>query len=176
MAIYNGKHCVFEQVGLENSSVVWNASSNTDNDGAYNDWNISNMRNTHLPARLLLLSSALQENLTNTTVQTATNGNNGALISTSDKLFLPAAKEMSSSPSYSRTEENSALTTWSYWVSHTQASDRIKYTPSNVADRYWLRSSQSSSTSSVLVIDENGNFGRFFGASSSFYISLCYAF
>ena len=173
--IYNGKHCVFEQVGLDADIIQWNPTSNVDSDNAYNDWNISDMRNTHLPTRLLLLSSALQSNLTNTTIQTATNGNNGILISTSDKLFIAAEKEMTGTRQYSRTEEFNALTTWTYWTTHTQASDRIKYDPTSTAQRYWLRSPYSGDTSRVVDIFSYGVFGIDV-AYGSFRVSLCYAF
>ena len=175
MAIYNGKHCVFEQVGLDASELVWNSQFNKDSDNAYNDWNISNMRNTHLPARLLLLSSALQDNLTNTTTQTATNGTNGVLVSTSDKLFLAAEKEMTASPTKARTEESSALTTWNYRTIHTTSNDRIKYDPTNTVKTYWLRSPKSGNTSSAVYVESSGNLDVNL-AHSSRRISLCFAF
>ena len=174
MAIYNGKHCVFEQVGVDSDTFVWNSATNVDNDSAYNDWNISNMRTTALPARLLLLSSELQAIITATTIQTATNGNNGALISTSDKLFLPAEKEMTGTRQYSRTEEFDALTTRSYWTTHTQSSDRIKYDQTNTARYYWLRSPRSDYTNRVVYVDSNGDFMSY-NANGSFRVSLCYA-
>lgn len=175
MAIYNGKHCVFEQVGLDADTLTWNASSNTDNDGAYNDWNISDMRNTNLPAHLLLLSNDLQGVITNTTIQTATNGNNGALVSTSDKLFFAAEKEMSGTRYQSRTEEFNTLTTWSYWTTHTSASNRIKYVSSTTARYYWLRSPHSGDTYGVVNVSDSGNFITN-GADNSYRFSLCYAF
>lgn len=174
MAIYNGKHCVFEDVGADSNSVVWNSSTNVDNDNCYNNWNISDMRNTDLPAKLLALSSDLQSIITNTTIQTATNGNNGALVSTSDKLFIAAGKEMGET-GYSRTEENSALITWSYRTTHTQASNRIKYDATNTARFYWLRSPGSGSNSSVVSVGTNGVF-RYLGANSKYWFSPCFAF
>ena len=93
MAIYNGKHCVFEMVGVENNyASIWNSQTNVDSDSACNNRNISDMRTTTLPARLLLLSNTLQDNLTNTTIQTAKNGMSETIVSTDDKLFLPALK------------------------------------------------------------------------------------
>ena len=175
MAIYNGKHCVFEMVGVESSSFQWNPASNKDADNCYNNWNISKMRNTTLPAHLLLLSSALQDNLTTTTIQTATNGNNGTLVSTSDKLFLAAEKEMKTSPNMARTEENNALTTWGYWTTHTTSSDRIKYNPTSTAQSYWLRSPYTGATIYVVYVGGDGGFnGR--NADLSLYVSPCFAF
>ena len=73
------------------------------------------MRTTHLPAVLLRYSNDLQAIITNTTYKVATNGNDGTILELTDKLFLPAMKEMWASPGYSRSEENSALTTWAYY-------------------------------------------------------------
>ena len=175
MAIYNGKHVVFEQVGVDSDFVVWNVDTNADSDGVINNWNISNMRNTVLPARLLLLSNDLQGVITNTTIQTATNGINGTLVNTNDKLFLAAEKEMNQTGVWSRTEESSALTTWAYWTTHTTANDRKKYDPNNTAEAYWLRSPYSGRTYEVVLV---GNNGSFFGdyVANSYQVSLCYAF
>ena len=175
MAIYNGKHCVFEMVGLESIELMRNSDTNLDNDSAYNDWNISNMRNTHLPARLLLLSSELQTNLTNTTIQTATNGNNGTLVSTSDKLFLAAEKEITKTRNYSRTEEFSALTTWNYWVNHTSTSDRIKKDQNNTAKNYRLRSPHLNDTIYVVIVKYTGGFNGV-SAVNTYCVSPCFAF
>lgn len=176
MAIYNGKHCVFEQVGVDSDNVIWNLSTNKDSDNCWNNWNISNIRNTHLPARLLLLSNDLQSIITNTTVQTATNGNNGTLVNTSDKLFLPAEKEMSGIQWYSRTEEFNALTTWSYWTNHTSSSDRIKYDSTSTATGYWTRSPVSDNANNALFINTNGSFNGYYGAAANGHVSICYAF
>ena len=174
MSIYNCKHCVFEQVGVDNSQFKINGSAITDSDGAYNNWNISIIRNTTLPERLLLLSSVLQDNLTNTTIQTATNGTNGTLVSTSDKLFLGANKEFGKT-SYSRTEENNALTTWSYWVSHTLANEHIKYDTTNTASEYWTRSPANNNKTNMLYVNSSGNF-NVATANDIKNISLCFAF
>ena len=175
MSIYNNKHVVFEQVGLDSDTIQWNTSSNVDGDNAYNDWNISNMRTTALPARLLLLSSELQAIITNTTIQTATNGNNGTLVSTSDKLFLVAEKEMTGTRQYSRTEEFDALTTWTYWTTHTTNNDRIKYDQTSTARGYWLRSPRSGSVDGVVNVYFSGGFNNVGIATHINWVSLCYA-
>lgn len=175
MAIYNGKHCVFEQVGVDDTGLTWNAENNKDDEYHYNNWDISTMRNTTLPARLLLLSNSLQENLSNTTIQTAKNGGNSTLVSTSNKLFLPAEKEMSSTNTYSVSQEFSALTTWNYWVNHTQASDRIKYDSSSTARSYWLRSPRSLDSNYVVCFNSIGNASTNYVLYES-RISPCFAF
>ena len=181
MAIYNGKHCVFEEVGCESSSYSWNGSSNLDDDNCYNDWNISYMRTGEMPSKLLLLSSALQDNLTATTIQTAKNGKSSTLVSTSDKLFILAEKEMSSTNTYSVSQEFSALTTLDYWVNHTTNNDRKKYDSNATAKRYWTRSPSSGATDRCCYVGNDGAFSGYdiagADASQRFnYIAVCFAF
>ena len=154
--LYN-KHVVFEQVELVGNTLQWNPSSNVDDDNCYNNWNISNMRNTHLPAELLKFSSDLQAIITDTTIKTAKNGNSTTLVDTAQKLFLPAEKEVWTSKTYSRTEEFSALTTWSYWSIHTSNADHIKYDTTSTAKHYWLRSPGSGYTYYVCRVNNFGS-------------------
>ena len=162
-SIYN-KHGVIEEVNIEGTDgsgatgVVWNSSSNTDDDNAYNDYGISNMRTTVLPGVLTRLSNDLQAVITNTTYKVAKNGNSTTVLELEDKLFLPAEKEMTSSPTRARTEESAALTTWDYYTTHTSASDRIKYIADSTAQRYWLRSPRSGNTYSVVYVGNGGSF------------------
>ena len=160
-----GKHVVFEQYTLDGSDgsatingFVWNVRSNTDGDGAYNDYNISNMRTTHLPAVLLRYSGELQAQLENTSYQVATNGNNGILLTLTDKLFLAAAKEYGI-PDYARTEENAALTTYQWYQTHNTQADRVKYKNGNLtsASGYWTRSPHFGDKVCVVHLFSNGN-------------------
>lgn len=173
--IYNWKHVVFEQVGLDSNELQWNSISNVDGDNAYNDWNISRMRNTHLPAKLLLLSNDLQSILTNTTIQTATNGNNGVLVSTSDKLFLAAEKEMTGTRINSVSQEFNALTTRTYRTTHTTDNDRIKKDPTNTDRSYWLRSPVSGVTGGAVYANNVGGLGGANVNGYAYRVSLCYA-
>ena len=156
MAIYNGKHVVFEQVGVDSDTVAWNQSTNTDGDGCYNNWDISNIRNSVLPTKALALSSELYATLTNTTIQTAKNGNSSTLVSTSDKTFILAEKEMTASPTKAVSQESSALTTLNYWVNHNQMSDRIKKDKYNRIQYYWLRSPLFETVEGVVFIFSDG--------------------
>lgn len=175
MAIYNGKHCVFEQVGVDSDQALFNAFTNKDSDNCYNNWDISGMRNTTLPAVLLKLSTVLQDNLTDTTIQTAKNGLSSTLVSTSDKLFIAAEKEITGTRQWGRAEEFSALTTWLYRTTHTTDSDRVKLDPSNLAQTYWLRSPCTGSGSDVVLVYGNGSFDARI-ARNTYCVSLCYAF
>lgn len=175
MSIYNNKHVVFEQVGVDSDTVVRNQSTNTDGDGAYNNYEISNIRNAVLPTKALALSSELYATLTNTTIQTAKNGNSSTLVSTSDKTFILAQKEMSGTRYNSVQQEFDALTTLNYWVNHTQNADRVKTDTSNVAQNYWLRSPKSGTTGTALRVADSGGFFDF-GAKNSLCVSQCFAY
>ena len=172
--IENDGSIVFEQVELEASNTQWNPSTNLDSDNCYNDYYISDMRNTHLPATLLKYSSALQGVITTTNVKVATNGNNGTILTLTDKLFLEAEKEVWTSRNYSRTEEWNALTTFSYWTTHTASADHIKYRPNGGSANYWwLRSPRSGGTSYVCDVDVSGN-ADLVNASSTYRFAPCF--
>lgn len=171
--IYGNKHVVFEQVGVDNTS-VWNSASNVDGDSCSNNYEISDIRNTLSQTILPKLSDELTSELVSTTIQTAKNGNSTTLVSTDDKIFLPAGKEISVSPSYCVSQEDNSLTTWTYWTTHTSSSDRIKYDSTSTAKSYWLRSPRSSNTFSVVIIYSNGNFNAY-SADFSYWIVSCFA-
>jgi len=179
--LYN-KHGVFEQVALDGSDgsgasgITWNSSSNVDGDNAYNDWNISDIRAYLQSTVLLRYPSDLQAILTNTTIQTATNGNNGTLVSTSDKLFIAAEKELSASSTYSRSEERAALSTWQYYQTHSNAADRIKYRNGalTTAGSWWTRSPSSGYSSIVVFVDSSGTF-NFTTASTTYRVAPAFA-
>lgn len=173
--IYNNKHVVFEQVGVESDTYVWNQSTNTDGDGCSNNYDISNMRNSVLPTITTKISSALYAVLTNTTIQTAKNGLGSTLVSTSDKLFLPAGKEIDTSGTNCVSAENNALTTWTYWTTHTNASDRKKYDSTSTARAYWLRSPNYDSSNRIVRVSSGGDFGNY-AATSGYWIATCFAF
>ena len=175
MSIYNNKHVVFEQVGVDSDTVVRNQSTNTDGDGAYNNYEISNIRNTVLPTKALALSSELYATLTNTTIQTAKNGNSSTLVSTSDKTFILAEKEMTASPTKAVSQESSALTTLAWYVSHTQDSYKVKTDTSNVAQQYRLRSPRSGKTNWVVIVRSDGIIDLY-DAKNSNRISQCFAY
>lgn len=171
--LYN-KHVVFEQVELESTSYVWNQSSNVDENNAYNNYSISQMRTTHLPAIMLKYSALLQSSLTDTSYIVATNGNNGTLLTLTDKLFLPAMKELFGTTSYSRTEEANALTQFQYYSTHNQNSYRVKYQGAN-ANFWWSRSPFSGNTSYVCFVYTIGS-ASYNYANSSSGVAPCFSF
>lgn len=149
-----GKHVVFEQVGLEGTDgtgaagVVWDADNS-------NDYAASDMNTTILPSVVSRYSTELQDVLTNTTVQVAENGNSSTIVNVTNKLFLAAEKEIGLS-SYSRSEEQSALTTFAYYATHNQDSDRVKYNQANIARDWWLRSPRSGFTRYACIVSSSG--------------------
>lgn len=168
-----GKHVVFEQVELETTNYVWNPSSNTDDDSCYNNYNISQMRSTHLPAIMAKYSSELQALLTDTTYKVAKNGNSSTVLELTDKLFLPAERELYSSRSYSRQEEWNALTEYQYYVTNSANSYRIKY-KSGTAGAYWQRSPYSGSASYVCGVYALGDKSYYY-AYDSRGVAPCFA-
>ena len=152
-----GKHAVFEQVELEAMDYMWNPSSNKDSDNCYNDYAISEIRTTHLPAILTKYSLELQASITNTTYKVATNGNNSELLDLTDKLFLPAEREIFASRLYSRTEEWNALTRYALYATNDTANFKKKYKPGSTSSGYWcLRSPCAGYTNCACGINKNG--------------------
>lgn len=168
-----GKKVVFEQVELENTNYVWQSTAI---DGYYNNYSTSEMRTVHLPAILAKYSSDLQSFITNTTYKVATNGNDGTLLELTDKLFLPAEKELyGSSANYCRSEEAAALTQFQYYATHSSNADHIKYKPGQTSGYYWWqRSPYSGGTSRVCFVDSNGSRVNN-GANGSFGVAPCFA-
>ena len=172
MAIYNGKHVVFEQVGVDTASYIWNSQSNTDSDGCSNNYEISDIRNTLAITILPKLSDELTNELVSTTVQTAKNGNSATLVSTTDKLFLSAGKEIGYT-TYTVSEENNALTTWQYWTSHITNTAHIKY-ENSTARKWWLRSPKKDTSGSSYSVSTSGFQTDNLSYSSS-HVSSCFA-
>lgn len=172
-----GKHVVFEQVELEETAVNWNPAYKQDNDGAYNDYNISDMRSTHLPALLAKYSSELQAVITNTTYKVAKNGNSTTLLDLTDKLFLPAEREIFATSRWSKKIEFDALTRFALYAfpENDNTTFRIKRIPSTQAAYYWWeRSPQSGDNSHVCFVYGDGNAG-YYDARNSVRIAPCFA-
>ena len=172
--IYGNKHVVFESVNVEIPDCQWNLLDNEDDENCVNNYSISYIRNTYLPSIVLKLSSVLQDLLTNTTIQTAKNGGSTTLVSTSDKLFLQAEKEVRTSSGYGNTTEFNALTTWQYWTSHLSSSDHIKTTPGGTAVQWRHRTPYYEGKDRVTICNANGGSGRSYTNYYS-YAAPCFA-
>lgn len=173
-----GKNAVFEQVELPENGVVWNPNTNKDDNNCYNNYNISNMRSTHLPALLANYSLELQGVITNTTYKVAKNGTQTTVLDLSDKLFLPAEREIFATRVASRQEEWDALTRFALYAlpENDNSTFRKKYKPSTPtsANYYWERSPVSGNTDAVCGVDTYGSAG-YNRAGINFRIAPCFA-
>ena len=140
-------------------------ASNTKTGG----WNSSYMRNTMMNTIFNLLPSEWQNVIPSVNV-ISDNGAypSPAMVTSSDKLFLPAEREVSSS-SYRDSDINSsskvewdALQNWSYYTS---GSSRIKKY-NNQDYQYWLRSTAWTNTSKFCSISDGGSFGTTLASES----------
>ena len=140
-------------------------ASNTKTGG----WNSSYMRNTMMNTIFNLLPSEWQNVIPSVNVIS----DNGAypsptVVTSSDKLFLPAEREVSST-SYRDSDINSsskvewdALQNWSYYTS---GGSRIKkYNNQNY--QYWLRSPAWTNTSKFCSISDGGSFATTLASGS----------
>ncbi len=153
---YGGGAILFEDFVLINVA-VWNPSSNTDSDGAYNNYSESNMRTTALPAVLATYPSDLQAVINTTAYIVATNGTNNTLLTLQDKLFLGAVKEYFGIQSYSVATEAAALAQFDYYKANNTSAFRIKYDDTGKANWYWFRSCKNNSQSYAGNMDSYGN-------------------
>ena len=140
-------------------------ASNTKKGG----WNSSYMRNTMMNTIFNLLPSEWQNVIPSVNVIS----DNGAypsptVVTSSDKLFLPAEREVSLS-SYRDSDINSsskvewdALQNWSYYTS---GGSRIKKY-NNQDYQYWLRSTAWTNTSKFCSISDGGSFGTTLASES----------
>ncbi len=175
-----GKHVVFEQVELEENDVVWNASTNIDGDGCINNYGTSNMRTTYLPALLLNYSSELQGQITNTTYKVAKNGKANPMVidELTDKLFLPAERELFASRLFSIQDEWNALTRFALYAlpENDNSTFRKKYKPSTPtsANDYWQRSPYSTGDITCLVRNSGASNGDY--SNNTERIAPCFSF
>ncbi len=157
---YTGR-VVFEQVELTENGYIWNYASRKDDDNCYNNYDISNMRSTVLPARLAEYSLDLQAVITNTTYKVAKNGLGSSMtLDLTDKLFLPAEREIFDSRGYSVQSEWDALTRFALYAlpENDNATFRKKYKPSTPtsANYYWERSPGSGTSYLTGVVNSDG--------------------
>ena len=126
-------------------------SSNTNSGG----WNGSYMRSTVMPLILAQLPDDLQAVLATVKIKGCNSGTSATINTSSDKLFLPAEREIFASRTYSRTEEWNALKQWQYYANNSAASIRIKKR-SGTATAWWLRSPYSGATYYFVGVHASG--------------------
>ena len=171
------KHVVFQFRYRTENNYVWDADN-------VNDYAASDMNVTHLVAGSAcfneLVSNDLSAQLTNTTVKVAKGGTDGTLVDVTNKLFLPAEKEISASRTYSRTEEFDALTTFQWYVSHNTAEDRVIHKASaptaTSAQMWWERSPYGGNARDVCYVNSIGDLGNVGASYDSIGVAPCFAF
>ena len=140
-----GKHVVFQFRQMTSNNYAWNPSTNIDDNNCCNNYLISDMNVTNLVAGSTcyneIMSAELGAELTNTTFKVAKNGTNSLVVDVTNKLFLPAEREIFASRSYSRQEEWNALSRFQYYAANDSSAARTLVNPSTgSADSWWLRS------------------------------------
>lgn len=139
-----------------------NTSGSTNTGG----WPQCNVRTAGMPAIMELLPVDLLSAISEVKVRSYSS----SWVESSDKLFLPVEKEVSSSKVYSDTAEWNAFTKWQYYSQHPGSSDRIKL-ENNTAATWWLRTTYSNSY--YVVVVTNGAVSS--GSANTFYsISPCF--
>ena len=103
-----------------------------------------------------LLPDDLQEVIATVKVKACESGNSGTIIESSDKLFLPAEREVFASRSYSRTEEFNALQRWQYYAQNDTQNARKKNRHGS-ASNWWLRSPRGGGSNNFAMVNSYGN-------------------
>ena len=168
------KHVVFQFMDLTDATYAIDADS-------FNDYSASDMNVTYLAAggaiRTEILDEALSAELTDTTVKVAQNGNIGAtLVEVTNKLFLPAEREVWTTLAYSVQAEFDALATFEYWQTNTANADHVLKSPADdTAHDWWTRSPREGGTVRVCSVAGNGS-ANYFNVSTALPVSSCFSF
>lgn len=154
---YPGK-VVFEQVDTGTNGYVWNYNTYKDDDNAYNNYEISDMRKNRLSVIFANYSDELQFVITPTSYIVAKNGTSSTLLTLTDKLFLPAEREIFETRTYSRQAEWDALTRFALYAVNDTADFRKKYRigAKTHSSDWWLRSPNDGNTEKVCNVYRNG--------------------
>lgn len=170
-----GKHVVFAPWTLSANLYVFKNSPKS------NDYSNSDLIAQMEPNGAIyndFINDELNQELTNTTVSVATNGQSTTLINVTQKIFLPAEKELTATRLYSVQQEFDALTTYQYFANNDNNASRIRYssTPGSTYSSAWYsRSPTSGHASRVVVIKEDGSF-LYADSNNTRYIVPCFAF
>ena len=177
--IYNGKKAVFQYWKVSENNYVWDAQ----NSNAVADADIFPMLNVGGDIYVAMMGAELATQIGfsgNTTVQVSSSGMNTTLTTLSGPLFLPAAKELSATPSYAPQEESDALTTFGYYAANDTDAARIKYKASDVEEesgaQWWERSPYASYENYVCRVRADGYLGGISASDTNVGAAPCFAF
>lgn len=164
-----GKHVVFQFINTTDATYKFN-------DGFSNDYSTSLLRVTSMPTiKHEILSNELAMVLTDTTFKVAQNGKSTTLIEVTEKLFVPAEKELRVNRNYSVQEEFDALTTFEYWQTNSTDNPHILRDSQNVAHNYWNRSPRTDSDTSACFINTAGTSTKQIVSNPST-VTVCFSF
>ena len=168
-----GKEVVFQFMDLTDTVYAVDADNSS-------DYSASDMNVTYLAAggaiRIEILDEALSAELTDTTVKVAENGNSSTLVEVTNKLFLPAERELWTARTYSVEAEFNALATFEYWQTNTANADHVLKSPGdNTARDWWNRSPYSGDSNVVCYVYRGGNAAAD-RADDTLRVSACFSF
>ena len=159
---------ILQQVNCLATSAVMNSSGS--NSGGYNQ---SDMATTTIPAFVNTLPSEVRDVISEVKIVRDSGGSSSTLTTGTGYAFLAAEKEVSTTRTNSVQVEFNALSTFEYWQSHTQATDRIK-NQNGSAKAWWLSSSRSGYGTSFCLVFTSGNLS-FNDANNSYGVVPCLA-
>lgn len=168
-----GKNVVFQFRDLTEVTYVWNAS----NSNAYATCEITPKLASEGDAFVELMDSVLGDLLTDTSFKVATSGQDSTLVTNTQKLFLPAEKEITGTRHYSAQDEFDALSTFAFYTGagDTNANRILKSVGDQTARSWWERSPYAGNATNVCVVfDYGGLFG--YNATNSYRLAPCFAF
>lgn len=130
-------------------------SMNSGNSNA-GGWNATIMRTETMGQLLDLLPSDLKSVIATVGIKTANGGSDATeVVTSSDKLFLPAEYEVFGARTNSWQTECDSLTRWKYYADNTAASSRYKKI-GGTTTVWWLRSPNNSYTTTFVGVNASG--------------------
>lgn len=140
-------------------------------------WNATEMRTETMEDIFELLPDEWQEIISTSQIRTMNGRTSSSTVVTSmDKLFIPAAKEvLTERPSYVAEEEWDELETFLYYVENDQPADRQKTRVGETSPEiWWLRSVSSYGSNYFYGISSSG-FALYYYAGYSYGVAVCFA-
>ena len=178
---------IVDMQGLYNKHVVFDQVEAEMNCRSYGYYDVSPLRLTHLPAIMIKYSDDLQNNLTSTSYITwvggTDGGTGGSLQTLTDKLFVPAIKEISNSNTtggvvgpLSNPDEFSALTTFQYFSDCGPGDNSKRVKKDNGTAVTWFLRSHKYGYSGVRAVSSGGDTGSGPSVLGYAYVAPCFSF
>ena len=153
------------------SGTVFNMNNSDTNAGG---WQASRMRTAVMPLIKASLPADLQAVIKTSTIYTATGSGNIACTASDDDLFLLGEYEVFGTRSSATSQESNYLKQYAYY-SAGNSRVKYKYSYTNQAAIWWLRSPAASSSNSFCYVKTDGGATyNYSGASGSYGVSQCF--